>query len=74
MRKHLLVLAILLTATPAFAVDGTVAVKVASTKYVDTILESLNQKVDLGSAQTITGVKTFSASPIVPTPALPQAL
>ena len=74
MRKHLLVLAILLTATPAFAVDGAEAVKVASTKYVDTILESLNQKIDLGSAQTITGVKTFSVSPIVPTPALPQAL
>lgn len=48
--------------------------RVATTTYVDKITAVLETKVDLESEQTITGQKTFSASPIVPTPSLPQAL
>lgn len=71
MRKILLILLVTLTATPAISAP---VARIASESYVNKITETLNQKVDLGSEQTITGEKTFSVSPLVPTPGLPQSL
>lgn len=72
MRRNLFSLLILLTTVPATI--ATSDVKIASKQYVDKSATELNKKVDLESEQTITGTKTFSVSPIVPTPPLPEAL
>ena len=57
--------------TPLFAAETQ---QIASVSYVNKITDELDTKVDMGSAQTISGEKTFSASPLVPTPPLPQDL
>ena len=83
MWKYIFILLITVFNTPIFAADApdtisavlaNTTTRVASTTYVDKITAALETKVDLESEQTITGQKTFSASPIVPTPSLPQAL
>ena len=83
MWKYIFILLITVFNTPIFAADApdtisavlaNTTTRVASTTYVDKITAALETKVDLESEQTITGQKTFSTSPIVPTPPLPQGL
>lgn len=67
MLKNMLFIAVL-AALPfgAFAAK----VEVASSSYVD---QQLKTAVSLTGDQNISGTKTYAESPVVPTPALPEA-
>lgn len=73
MKKNLFTFLLLLATVPLANVEIS-ETQIASKQYVDKNTTELSKKVDLESEQTVNGQKTFTVSPIVPTPPLPQPL